>query len=117
MITVLALLSVKLLLLDRTKARFEPFSFIFILKIFDKSKKHYYNNNRMKCRKKEGIKMFIEFHDPNPIAINVDNIQGFWYDETFDRACIAMINDYEFKVTESYQEVIDKITKALSYGY
>jgi len=24
------------------------------IKIFDKSKKHYYNNNRMKCRKKEG---------------------------------------------------------------
>ena len=59
--------------------------------------------------------MFIELHDPNPIMINVDKIQGFWYDENYDRTCIAMIDDYEFKVTESYQEVIDKIAKALSY--
>lgn len=61
--------------------------------------------------------MFIEFHDPNPIMINVDNIQGFWYDENYERTCIAMINDYEFKVTETYQEVIDRITQALSYEY
>ena len=61
--------------------------------------------------------MFIEFHDPDPIMINVDKIQGFWYDENYERTCIAMINDYEFKVTESYQEVIDRITQALSYEY
>lgn len=60
--------------------------------------------------------MFIELHDPNPIAINVNNIQAFWYDEEFDSTCIAMVDDYEFRVQESYQEVRDKITKALSYN-
>ena len=59
--------------------------------------------------------MFIELYDETPIMINVDNIQGFWYDEEFDCTCIAMKDDYEFRVKESYQEVIDILKKVLSY--
>jgi hypothetical protein len=61
--------------------------------------------------------MFIELHDPNPIMINVNNIQAFWYDEEFDSTCIVIQSDYPLRVTENYQEVVDKITKALSYEY
>lgn len=61
--------------------------------------------------------MFIEFHDPNPIVINIDNIQAFWYDEEFDTTCIVIKGNYPLRVTESYQEVKDKITEVLSYRY
>lgn len=63
--------------------------------------------------------MFIELHDlfeSNSMMINVNSIEAFWYDKEFDCICIAMKYDFQFRVKESYQEIKDKITKALSYN-
>ena len=60
--------------------------------------------------------MFIELHDDKtPIAINVDEIQGFWYDEEFECTRIVMTGGHVFNVKETYQAVVDIIKKALSY--
>lgn len=59
--------------------------------------------------------MFIELHDTVPIVININNIQAFWYDEELECTCIAMNDNHEFRVKESYQTVVDILKKALSY--